>query len=55
MDSVGKQLTKVIKKWRKERREAGKEISGKLERRNRPPLNLNTATDEEIEEWLSQQ
>ena len=53
IDSATTELAKVIKKWREERREAGKAISGKLEQKNRPPLNLDTATDEEIEQWLS--
>lgn len=53
IDSATTELAKVIKKWREERREAGKAISGKLEQKNRPPLNFDTATDEEIEQWLS--
>lgn len=53
IDSATTELAKVIKKWREERREAGKAISGKLEQKNRPPLNLDTATDAEIEQWLS--
>ena len=53
IDSATTELAKVIKKWREERRAAGKAISGKLEQKNRPPLNLDTATDEEIEQWLS--
>lgn len=44
----------VIVNWRRKLREKGIESKGKLEYPKRPYLDLNTATDEEIEEWLSQ-
>lgn len=47
-------VAKAINNWRKKLREQGIEAKGKLEHPKRPPLDLNTATDEEIEEWLSQ-
>lgn len=47
-------FAKAIKKWRQKLREKGIEPKGKLEHPKRPPLDLSTATDEEIEEWLSQ-
>ena len=47
-------VAKAIKSWRKKLREKNIEPKGKLEHPNRPPLDLITATDEEIEEWLSQ-
>ncbi len=46
-------VAKAIIKWRRDRKKAGKKITGKLQPPGRPPLNLETATDEEIEEWLS--
>lgn len=52
-DLATNKLAEVIKKWRKQRQQAGKPIKGKLETSQRPPLNLDTATDEEIDEWLS--
>ncbi len=52
VESAGKELAKVIKKWRQERQQAEKQISGNLERPNHPPLNLDTTTDEEIDEWF---
>lgn len=45
---------RAINNWRKKLREQGIEAKGKLEHPKRSPLDLNTATDEEIEEWLSQ-
>ncbi|BAY21196.1 hypothetical protein NIES2100_09460 [Calothrix sp. NIES-2100] len=45
---------KAINNWRRKLREKGIEPKGKLEQPKRPPLDLSTATDEEIEEWLSQ-
>lgn len=53
IESATSELAKVIKKWRDERQQAGKQILGKLEGPERPPLNLDTATDKEIEQWLS--
>ncbi|MGD1871668.1 MAG: hypothetical protein ACFB02_01315 [Mastigocoleus sp.] len=47
-------VAKAIKKWRQKLREKGIEPKGRLEHPKRPPLDLNTATDEEIEEWLNQ-
>ena len=47
-------VAKAIKSWRKKLREKGIEPKGKLEHPKRPYLDLSTATDEEIEEWLSQ-
>ncbi len=45
---------KTIHNWRRKLREKGIEPEGKLQHPQRPPLDLNSATDEEIEEWLSQ-
>jgi hypothetical protein len=47
-------VAKAINNWRQKLREKGIEPKGKLENPKRPPLDLSTATDEEIEEWLSQ-
>jgi hypothetical protein len=44
----------AINNWRRKLREKGIEPKGKLEHPKRPYLDLNTATDEEIEAWLSQ-
>ncbi len=45
---------KAINNWRRELRSKGIKPEGKLEHPKRPPLDLSKATDEEIEEWLSQ-
>ena len=50
----GIKIAKAIASWRRELRGQGIEPEGRLEHPNRPPLDLNTATDEEIEEWFSQ-
>jgi hypothetical protein len=50
----GIKVAKVINNWRRELRAKGIEPKGKLEHPKRPPLDLSKATDEEIEEWLSQ-
>jgi hypothetical protein len=47
-------VAKAINNWRLKLREKGIEPKGKLEHPVRPFLDLNTATDEEVEEWLSQ-
>ncbi len=47
-------VAKAIINWRRKLREKGIEPQGKLEYPKRPYLDLSTATDEEIEEWLSQ-
>ncbi|MDZ8186805.1 MAG: hypothetical protein RMX96_18390 [Nostoc sp. ChiSLP02] len=47
-------VAKAINNWRQKLREKGTEPKGTLEHPKRPPLDLSTATDEEIEEWLSQ-
>ncbi len=47
-------VAKAIIKWRKEAREKGLEPQVKLEHPTHPSLDLSNATDEEIEEWLSQ-
>ena len=41
-------LAKAIMKWRQERKTAGKTTSGKLQPQDLPPIDLNTATDQEI-------
>ncbi|NJL61063.1 MAG: hypothetical protein HC903_03540 [Methylacidiphilales bacterium] len=50
----GIKVAKSINNWRRKLREKGIEPQGKLEHPKRPFLDLNTATDEEIEAWLSQ-
>ena len=50
----GIKVAKAINKWRRELREKGIEPEGKLEYPKRPSLDISKATDEEIEEWLSQ-
>ncbi|MCE2720446.1 MAG: hypothetical protein ACK6A9_04330 [Dolichospermum sp.] len=46
-------VAKVIANWRQKLREKGIEPKGKLQHPKRPYLDLRTATDEEIEAWLS--
>jgi hypothetical protein len=48
----GISIAKAINSWRRQARQKGLEPQGKLERPDHPPLDLNTATDEEVEEWL---
>lgn len=50
----GIKIAKAIANWRRELRLREIEPVGRLEHPNRPPLDLSTASDEEIEEWLSQ-
>lgn len=50
----GIKVAKAINKWRQELRTKGIEPQGKLEHPKRPSLDISKATDEEIEEWLSQ-
>lgn len=50
----GIKAAKAINNWRQKLREKGIEPKGKLEHPVRSSLDLSTATDEEIEEWLSQ-
>ena len=47
-------VAKAINNWRRKLREKGIEPKGTLEHPVRLSLDLSTATDEEIEEWLSQ-
>ncbi len=50
----GIKITRAIAEWRKKVRSQGREPEGRLEHPNRPPLDLSTASDEEIEKWFSQ-
>jgi hypothetical protein len=45
---------KTINNWRRKLKDKGIKPEGRLEHPKRPCLDLSTATDEEIEEWLSQ-
>lgn len=47
-------IAKAIDRWRKKRREDGQNTIGELDRPNYPPLDLATASYEEIKQWLSQ-
>ena len=47
-------LAKAINNWRRKMREKGHKIEAKLEHPERFPLDLSEATNEEVEEWLSQ-
>lgn len=51
----GAKVASVINKWRKNLRSQGKEPQAKLEHPRRPLLDLKTASDEEVERWLSQE
>lgn len=48
----GIKAAKVINNWRRELRSKGIEPLGRLEHPTRPPLDLNEASDEEIDEWF---
>ncbi len=50
----GIKVAKAINHWRGKLREKGIEPEARLEHPKRPPLDLSSATDEEVEEWLSQ-
>ncbi|MDJ0675096.1 MAG: hypothetical protein QNJ36_06920 [Calothrix sp. MO_167.B42] len=45
-------ITKAINNWRRKLRSKGIEPKGRLEHPERPPLDLKTASDEELEEWF---
>ena len=49
----GIKIAKAINNWRRKAKEKGIQVEVKLERPDRSSLDLNTATDEEVEEWLS--
>ena len=51
----GIKVAKSIITWRNQLRSRGIEPEGRLEHPDRLPLDLGSTTDEEIEEWLSQQ
>ncbi|MDJ0618377.1 MAG: hypothetical protein QNJ63_16800 [Calothrix sp. MO_192.B10] len=51
----GIKVGQAIANWRRRLREKGIEPAGKLTHPKRPPLDLSTATDEEIQAWLSQE
>lgn len=44
---------KAINNWRRKLREKGIKPEGKLTHPKLPPLDLDNATDEELEEWLN--
>ncbi|NEP02062.1 MAG: hypothetical protein F6K58_26085 [Symploca sp. SIO2E9] len=50
----GIKVGKAINNWRRQLREKGIEVEGRLEHPKYLPLDLSKATDEEIEAWLSQ-
>ena len=54
LTEYGIKVAKAINNWRQQAREKGIEPQGKLKYPARPDVDLTTATDEEIEEWLSQ-
>ena len=54
LTEYGIKVAKAINNWRQQAREKGIEPQGKLQHPQRPDVDLTTATDEEIEEWLSQ-
>lgn len=45
-------LANEINTWRRNTRQGGAEPNVQLQRPNQPPLNLATATDEEVRAWL---
>ena len=45
-------VTKAIKNWRQKLRSQGIEPEGRLEHPERPPLELKTVSDEELEDWF---
>jgi len=48
----GIKIAQAINHWRSKARQKGLNIKGKLERQEHPTLDLGTATEEEIREWL---
>jgi hypothetical protein len=49
----GVRVGKAINDWRRKIRQKGKEPKGRLEHPEKAPIDLWTATDAEVEEWLS--
>lgn len=49
----GLKIAKGIIQWRKSAQTAGISIEGRLEHPDKTPLSLESATDTELEEWLS--
>ncbi len=49
----GIKIAKAINSWRHKAKEKEIQVEVKLERPDRASLDLNTATDKEVEEWLS--
>jgi hypothetical protein len=49
----GIKIAKAINNWRRKAKEKGIQVEVKLERPDRTSLDLHSATDEEVEEWLS--
>ena len=50
----GTEYAQAIIEWRKKRKAQGKKTQGKLKQPNSKPLDLNTATDEEISKWIEE-
>lgn len=48
-------LAEQINTWRRNARERGVQTEGKLQRPGQSPLDLKSATDEEIQEWVQRQ
>jgi hypothetical protein len=49
----GIKTTRAIISWRRKQLERGRGVDCILEHPDRPPLDLQKATDEEIEEWFT--
>ncbi|MEM9542114.1 MAG: hypothetical protein AAGA60_21805 [Cyanobacteria bacterium P01_E01_bin.42] len=50
----GVKVAKIVNNWRKKLRERGQKPIGKLEHPDRLDLDLNAASDEEVEKWFNQ-
>jgi Sec-independent protein translocase protein TatA len=54
LTEYGVKLAKAIISWREQARQKHTVIKGQLQRPDQPPLDLQSATDNDIEEWLAQ-
>lgn len=54
LTEYGVKLAKAIIDWREQVRQKQTVIKGQLQRPDQPPLDLQSATNKDIEEWLAQ-
>lgn len=50
----GIKVSQALIQWRRNLKQKGVQIEGKLEHPQKPPIDLEAASDEDVEQWLSQ-